>query len=539
VAIKGSLKEASLADVCQLLALGQKTGCLSVTDKTRFGQIFFDRGRITHAAIVNRRDRLGDLLVRDGVLTPEQVREAIGLQAKEPERRLGEILLGQGWIQRARLEDYIRLQVEEAVYSLFTWSRGSFFFEVDQEVPEQEIRLSLNPESLLLEGARRVDEWGLIEKKIPSLDLIFDVERGRLEASDVEITAEQKQLIALLDGSRTVQDLVDQTDLSEFDVGKALYGLIQAGFAHRIGQRAVQETGRLRGAQLMEHRNLGIAFYRAGLLEESAREFRRVLELETGDVGARFFLALVAVREGKHRDALRAFKSLLEERGPNYAAFTNLGFVLNRLGRAEDALLVLGEAGALRADGATTALLESAIHLERLDLAAAQRSIEGYGARLAQGTMPAALAFHQAALAAALAGRLEEAEARALEGVEAHPTSAPLLVLAGAIAERRGDLATAERRYRQAAEEDPTLAQAHKNLGDVAYRRALYDEALDHYARAVQLAPELGDDVYARLGNLHYRRREQSRAVECWQAALRLNPDNTVVRHNLEATGHA
>ncbi|MGH7463042.1 MAG: DUF4388 domain-containing protein, partial [Longimicrobiales bacterium] len=45
MAIKGSLKEASLADVCQLLALGQKTGCLSVADRTRFGQIFFDKGR--------------------------------------------------------------------------------------------------------------------------------------------------------------------------------------------------------------------------------------------------------------------------------------------------------------------------------------------------------------------------------------------------------------------------------------------------------------------------------------------------------------
>ena len=43
MAIKGSLKEASLADVCQLLALGQKTGCLSITDKSRFGQIYFDR----------------------------------------------------------------------------------------------------------------------------------------------------------------------------------------------------------------------------------------------------------------------------------------------------------------------------------------------------------------------------------------------------------------------------------------------------------------------------------------------------------------
>jgi hypothetical protein len=77
MAIKGSLKEASLADVCQLLALGLKSGCLSVADGSRFGQIYFERGRITYARIVNRRDRLGDILVRDRVLAQSQLDEVL------------------------------------------------------------------------------------------------------------------------------------------------------------------------------------------------------------------------------------------------------------------------------------------------------------------------------------------------------------------------------------------------------------------------------------------------------------------------------
>ena len=68
MAIKGSLTEASLADVVQLLALGFKTGCLSITDRTRFGQIYFERGRVIFARIVNRRDRIGDVLVREGTI---------------------------------------------------------------------------------------------------------------------------------------------------------------------------------------------------------------------------------------------------------------------------------------------------------------------------------------------------------------------------------------------------------------------------------------------------------------------------------------
>ena len=69
MAIKGSLKEASLPDVLQLLALGKKTGCLSVTDRTNLGNIYFDNGWICHASIVNRRDRLGDMLVKRPTMT--------------------------------------------------------------------------------------------------------------------------------------------------------------------------------------------------------------------------------------------------------------------------------------------------------------------------------------------------------------------------------------------------------------------------------------------------------------------------------------
>ena len=85
---------------------------------------------------------------------------------------------GRGAITRDQLEQYIRIQIEEAVYYLFTWSQGSFYFEAEQRPEEGAMRVSINPENLLLEGARRIDEWSLIEKKIPSLDLVFEIDRS-------------------------------------------------------------------------------------------------------------------------------------------------------------------------------------------------------------------------------------------------------------------------------------------------------------------------------------------------------------------------
>src|SRR6476469_1713785 len=195
MAIKGSLKEASLPDVLQLLAMGKKSGCLSVAHRTNFGYIYFDKGRISYASVVNRRDRLGDLLVKNGVITQAQLDASITVQERRRDKRLGELLVEQRALSVEQLHVAISVQIQEAVYFLFTWSQGTFNFEPDVVPEDADFLVSINPESLLLEGARRVDEWGLIEKKIPSFDLIFLVDRDRLAISDAKLTEIQPRML--------------------------------------------------------------------------------------------------------------------------------------------------------------------------------------------------------------------------------------------------------------------------------------------------------------------------------------------------------
>src|SRR5215207_9352341 len=192
MAIRGSLKEASLPDVLQLLAMGKKTGCLSVAYRANFGYIYFDKGRISYASVVNRRDRLGDLLVKNGLITQAQLDESVALQDHHRDKRLGELLVEQRALSREQLHAAINVQIQEAVYFLFTWNQGTFNFEADVVPDEQDWVVSINPESLLLEGARRVDEWGLIEKKIPSFDLLFAVDPTHVSSPEVALTHEQR-----------------------------------------------------------------------------------------------------------------------------------------------------------------------------------------------------------------------------------------------------------------------------------------------------------------------------------------------------------
>ena len=79
-----------------------------------------------------------------------------------------------------------------------------------------------------------------------------------------------------------MRQVIDESGLVEFEVGKALFGLITAGFAHRVGT-STAAAPKVNESRVDEHRNLGIAFYKAGMLEEALREFRRVIELRPAD----------------------------------------------------------------------------------------------------------------------------------------------------------------------------------------------------------------------------------------------------------------
>lgn len=538
MAIRGSLHDAGLADVCQLLELGQKTGCLSVSDGSRFGQIYFDTGRIIFATVLNRRDRLGDMLVRDGVIDYATLSSVIEGQAERPHRRIGELLMERGLISRDQLESYIRRQIEEAVFHLLTWRQGTFTFEAGRRPGDRELLVELDTASVLLEGARRMDEWASIRPRIPSLDLCYRVNWFRLSRDRDDLTPIQRQLVPYMDGTRTLEELAESVGLDELEASKAVYDLVQAGLAEQVGPRRGARDGEESEAT-HRHFNLGLAFYRTAMLDDAAREFRAVLDLQPEHHDARLYLALVALRQDRHKQAFVELKSLMDVAGPRPGAFINLAVGLLRSGRYDRALLSLDEAEALRPDMPMVALLRGAVllRLGRPDDAAAE--LARYRSLLPENESPVAPYYHDAALAEALAGRLANAAELVRRGVEEYPSAAALLVLAGAVAQRAGDLVEAEKWYRRAAEANPGMAQPHRNLGDLAAQSGALDAALEHYERAVRLDPELGDEVYARMGNVHYRRNDRERAVRCWRQALRLNPENRGVRTRLQIVANA
>jgi tetratricopeptide (TPR) repeat protein len=308
---------------------------------------------------------------------------------------------------------------------------------------------------------------------------------------------------------------------------------VTAGFIHRIGK--TQTSAPLAESRSEEHRNLGVAFYKTGMLDEALREFRRVLELRGGDAAARFYVGLVLARQEQWNDAIASFAEAATQPGAGMAVLHNLAYALEQQGRYEEARVALDEA--VRRGGGDEPRVQTSIGVVSLmtgDLRAADAAFAD--ARPLFGKRPPTAAwFHYTGLTAALLGDTSRASTVLAEGIATHPHAAPLFNNLAAVLERSGDYDRARTVAEQGIQEEPGSPQLYKNLGDLHYRAARYDEALETYSRAVKADPELGADVYLKLGNLRLRRQERDEAIRCWERALELDPDNAIVRTNLEA----
>jgi tetratricopeptide (TPR) repeat protein len=151
------------------------------------------------------------------------------------------------------------------------------------------------------------------------------------------------------------------------------------------------------------------------------------------------------------------------------------------------------------------------------------------------GGKPApALWYWAATLASAGLDDAPGALKAARAGVETYPANAVLQNNLAVLLELTGDAQGAEAALRTALGEDASLPQVSKNLADILYRGGRYEEAREAYERAAKLAPDLGDDLYFKLGNIAYKRRDKAGARESWSRATELNPGHELARANLE-----
>ncbi len=477
--IEGRLEESGLVDVCQLLALGRRTGCLTLSDGSNFGYLYFDRGRVVYSAVSTRTDRLGELLVQEGAVDRRALSAALEAQAHRPGRRVGEIFVKRGDLSEEELSRVLRAQVEETAYSFFGWRRGSFRFEPEAAPgPATGPLVSITPEQLLLEGARRVEEWSAIRKRIPALDLVF-VRVGEMRADPGE---RGRRILALLDGERTVADVVRESGLGELETTRALYGLVQSGAVREVSGRASSGERPELPEEVGRRLSLAHAFYRARMWDEAEREYRRVAE--TDAVPARSRLARIALRRGDAEGALAHLDGGPPRTVPDSTDLRLRALALEWLRRYGEGLEVLNEVARIQPEDGRILLERAVLTLKAGRPDEALEHFERFGRGWSNDEPLPEIAFAFGLLAHAAAGDSETAFEVGKEGLAAHPGSGALLVNLGAVLEHGGELDGAEALQLRAAALDDPPPHAHRNLGDLAGLRGDPEAAREHFERA-------------------------------------------------------
>lgn len=243
MALRGNLKDFSLPDVFQLVQLSGKTGVLRIAGEDGAGSIWFREGEVFFAQSNWRKDRLGERLVAAQRITPAALERALELHAAEGSsgRRLGEILVGQGYITQQVLETFVAEQIQDTIFDLMRWDDGNFDFEVLPDLAHEDIGFSVSVENIVMEGSRRLEEWQRIKKKVPSTDMVFKMATAPGEGTfEISLKPAEWTLLLLVDGTRSVRELATETRSTDFDVARVIYGLYSAGLLEVTSDEEVE-----------------------------------------------------------------------------------------------------------------------------------------------------------------------------------------------------------------------------------------------------------------------------------------------------------
>lgn len=298
MAIEGPLRELGIHDVFQLLDLSRKTGVLRVSSELRDdeGVVYFDSGRVVHAHVKSKAVPLELTLLQSGKISKDDLESA---RAKRSNGRADadiiDLLVELGAVTAKEIERQLRMQIEGVVFELMSWREGFFSFEERAAADlthTREARIRVSTESLLMEGARRIDEWSRIADKVPSLAVVpvLAPVRDDGQASQLDLLPPEWEVLSMIDGSRDLRGIAGTLGRAEFDIARVVYGLVTTGVVEVRTPDHAKQYGDLGGGTEPAIEQARAALAR-GACDEALTTLRAALAKEPANTRARLLAA--------------------------------------------------------------------------------------------------------------------------------------------------------------------------------------------------------------------------------------------------------
>ena len=240
--LRGDLTSVGLADVFQMLALNRKKGFLSIQASDAWRALYFEpRGVTLYYNEHIYLDRLLDALVRRHLMNSDVL---LALRRENSGDPFGtvETLLGTGVITEEVFLDVFRTQMEEEIYDLFLWEQVHWeFIEGSKALEGREGVINenffLNPDAVVMEAARRLDEWVFIRERVSDISEIFQPVPNATGKAVVDMSEAQASILDLIDGKRNVQRIIDISGITSFHVFKTVAQFVIDGYIKPLSEK--------------------------------------------------------------------------------------------------------------------------------------------------------------------------------------------------------------------------------------------------------------------------------------------------------------
>ncbi|MEQ8821235.1 MAG: DUF4388 domain-containing protein [Sumerlaeia bacterium] len=230
--MQGNLHEVPLPEVLQFISMGKPSGMLHLRRDNNEITLYVKGGRIINSSSIERKRRLGDLLVQRGLLKRSELSQLLQLQKTvESDKRLGHILVERDVIPEETIREVLRMQLEEEIWALFAWKEGEFRFETVDEARLGDAIVHIDIEPLILEGTRRNDEWEAILDVIPNDSLVLTVASldEEFDRDSLNLKPQEWKVLSEINGRFTIKAIVNRSGMGRFEVHRILSQFIKSG----------------------------------------------------------------------------------------------------------------------------------------------------------------------------------------------------------------------------------------------------------------------------------------------------------------------
>ena len=225
---QGEIESETIPNLFHELYVARATGLLTVRDRDARKSIWLRDGRVLFASSTAREERLSQFLLRENVISLENILKALELCLSTKDR-LGGVMVKRRMLTQEDVDRWVRTQVQEVIYSIFNWTEGRYRFE-DGKACKERLTLDISGDAVVAEGIRRMRSWARAYEQIGGLNAEYRTTRDMpVIIKDLPLKAEEIHLLDMCDQSTTLGEMCQASPFSDLEVCHSIWWMYIVG----------------------------------------------------------------------------------------------------------------------------------------------------------------------------------------------------------------------------------------------------------------------------------------------------------------------